>query len=81
MDVFPSKISIFCEGDLTRTNPEPPIDPKKGSATQAMMDAARHASTALPPARATFAAASAPGTLPAAAASRGVDMAEPYLRS
>lgn len=74
--LLPSCTSTAPSGVRTETNPVPPIEPKKGSATHAIIAEARQASTALPPARATLAAARAPSSFPDAAASLGVPTEE-----
>ncbi len=69
--LLPSITSTTSSGVRIVMNPEPPIEVKNGSATQAMIAAARHASTPLPPDCATLTAASVPNLFPAAIASLG----------
>jgi hypothetical protein len=57
IELLPSMISTVPSGERTAMKPDPPTEAKKGSATQPMTAEARHASTALPPRRATLAAA------------------------
>src|SRR5918995_3404427 len=66
MALLPSNTWTLPSGSLTAMKPPPAMDDMQGSATHAITADARHASTALPPAWATWAAASAPSELPAA---------------